>query len=275
MAVTAAGRDLTRRFRTEQLGIRARMLRALLRLWPLLDVRRLDATAPEWLRLNVQTIAEHRRESAWAAAAYYERLRAAEAASVPPYRARWLDSQVDTVAHNAIRQSLIVTGPVAIKKASAKLTVITGTDPDAVAQRALDKIRATALTQVEGAASRHVLDGGREVLREEAARDPVALGFARRSDGDPCYFCALMISRGFVYRSETDAGRSANTKFVGDGLYKFHDHCACTLEPLFNRDTPLPADADKYDRIYRKATAGLSGERAIAAFRAAYDAQRP
>lgn len=275
MAATAAGRELVRGFRSEQLGIRARMLRTLLRLWPLLDVRRIDATAPEWLRLNVRTIADYRHESARAAAAHYQRLRSVEAPSAPAYRARWLDSQPDTAGYEAIRQSLIVTGPVAVKKATAKLVVGTGADADDSTRRALDKIRATALTQVEGAASRHVLDGGREVLREEASRDRVALGFARRSDGDPCYFCALMISRGFVYRSEGDAGRAANRKFVGDGLYKFHDHCACTLEPLFNRDTPQPADAVKYDRIYRDATAGLSGVKAIAAFRAAYDAQRP
>jgi hypothetical protein len=275
MAATAAGRELVRGFRAEQLGIRARMLRALLRLWPLLDVRRLDATAPEWVRLNTVTIADYRRESARAAASYYERLRAVEAASASAFRARWLDSQPDTAGREAIRQSLIVIGPVAVKKATAKLAVVTERDPGNAAQRALDKIRATALTQVEGAASRHVLDGGREVLREEATRDRVALGFARRSDGDPCYFCALMISRGFVYRSENDAGRTANRKFVGDGLYKFHDHCACTVEPLFNRDTPQPADAAKYERIYREATAGLSGVKAIAAFRAAYDAQRP
>lgn len=284
MAVTTAGRKLTLQFRVGQMGVRSKMLVNLLKLWPLLDVRRLDATAPEWLRLSTLTIAEHRRESARLAAAYYEQLRAAELPDEEPYRARWLDSVPETAADDAIRQSLIVTGPVSVKKASARLAGLAELGESEVAERKLEKIRETALTQVEGAAVRHVLDGGRELLREEATQDRVALAFARVSDGNPCYFCALMISRGFVFRTEDAAGRRANTAtksrrgpreaFVGDGLYKFHDHCACTVEPLFTQDTPAPDQAKKYAEIYRDATARKSGPAALTAFRAAYDAQR-
>lgn len=283
MSVTTFGRELTRQFRAGQLGVRSRMLTNLLRLWPLLDVRRLDATSPEWLRLSTLTIAEHRRESMRLAARYYEQLRAVEAPDADPYRARWIDSVPETAADAAIRQSLIVTGPVAAKTATQRITNLAELDAPA-AERALEKVQQTALVQVQGAAVRHVLDGGRELLREEAAQDRVALGFARVSDGNPCYFCALMISRGFVYRTEDAAGRRANSStrnrngprevFVGEGLYKFHDHCACTVEPLFTRDTPVPEQAMKYAAIYRDATKRKSGPAAMSAFRAAYDAQR-
>lgn len=276
MSLTAAGRKLTQQFRVGQLGVRSRMLERLLRLWPLLDVRRLDATAPEWLRLSTLTIAEHRLESARLAARYYEQLRAVELPDAGSYRARVLDSVPETAADEAIRSSLIVTGPVAIKKATQRITNLAEVD-SAAAERALAKVSESALTQVEGAAVRHVLNGGRDLLREEGARDVRALAFARVSDGDPCYFCALMISRGFVYRSRDAAGRKANERFDGPGLYKFHDKCACTVAPVFDRDTPPGEQEAKYKALYEQArkNAAQSREPVMDEFRWLVEGRRP
>lgn len=277
MSLTAVGRELTRQFRIGQLGIRSKMLTSLLQLWPLLDVRRLDATAPEWLRLSTLTIAEHRRESARLAARYYEQLRAVELPNVDPYRARWLDSVPDTAAHDAIRQSLIVTGPVTMKKATRRITNLAELDSPASAERSLEKVQETALIQVQGAAVRHTLNGGREELRQEGARDVRALAFARVSDGDPCYFCALMISRGFVYRTKDAAGRNANDRFTGPGLFKFHDKCACTVMPVFDRDTPPGEQEAKYKALYEQAkkNAAVSREPVQDEFRWLVEGHRP
>lgn len=277
MALTALGRALTSQFRVAQLGVRSKMLGSLLKLWPLLDVRRLDATAPEWLRLSTLTIAEHRRESARLAARYYEQLRAVELPDVEPYRARLLDSVPETEADEAIRTSLIVTGPVAIKKATQRITNLAEVDSPAASERALATVHETALTQVEGAAVRHVLNGGRDLLREEGARDVRALAFARVSDGDPCYFCALMISRGFVYRTKKAAGRNANDRFDGPGLYKFHDRCACTVAPVFDRDTPASEQEAKFKALYEKArkNAAQSREPVMEEFRWLVEGHRP
>lgn len=277
MSLTAAGRKLTQQFRVGQLGVRSRMLERLLRLWPLLDIRRLDATAPEWLRLSTLTIAEHRLESARLAARYYEQLRTVELPGAESYRARVLDSVPEAAADEAIRSSLIVTGPVAIKKATHRITNLAEVDSPAAAERALAKVHESALTQVEGAAVRHVLNGGRDLLREEGARDVRALAFARVSDGDPCYFCALMISRGFVYRTRDAAGRNANDRFEGPGLYKFHDKCACTVAPVFDRDTPASEQEAKYKALYEQArkNAAQSREPVMEEFRWLIEGHRP
>lgn len=277
MALTLLGSRLTRQFRVDQLGVRSKMLVNLLELWPLLDARRLDETAPEWLRLSTLTIAEHRRESARLAARYYEHLRAVELPDAEPYRARLLDSVPETAADEAIRSSLIVTGPVGIKKATQRVTNLAEVDTPASAERALADVQKTALTQVEGAAVRHVLNGGRDLLREEAARDVRALAFARVSDGDPCYFCALMISRGFVYRTRGSAGRNANERFEGPGLYKFHDRCACTVEPVFDRDAPASEQEAKFKALYEQArkNAARSREPVMEEFRWLVEGRRP
>lgn len=249
MASTAAGQALTQKFRWDQLSIRAHLLKRALALWPLLDVRRLDATSPEWTRAMVAEVLASRMESARSASSYYEQVRALELPAAAPWRARWLHD-APPADDKAITTSLLVTGPVNVKTKTARLLAT----PDRPAvDKAIETVGRDALIDVSGAMTRHVLDGGREVLREEGARDHTALAFARISDGSPCYFCALMISRGFVYRSKDTAGRTASSRFDGEGLYKFHDHCACTVEPVFTPDARPSAAAERYDQIYRDA----------------------
>lgn len=282
MAVTAAGRRLTSDFRRGQLAIRSRLLRRVLDLWPQLDVRRLDATAPEWQRAMVAAVMASRMESARAAATYYEQLRAVELPDAAPLRSRWLDENTASITAKLtpiVETSLAVTGPVNLKRRTKRFvdettsTTIASATSTATLERAIDKASSQALVDVSGAAARHALDGGRQLLREEGAQDELAVAFARVSDGDPCYFCALMISRGFVYRSRASAGRSANSRFTGPGLYKFHDHDACTVEPVFHRDAPLDDAAERYDRIYRDASAeaAQTGKPVLAVFRQRYE----
>lgn len=260
MPSTAEGTRITTAFRRSQLAVRARMLREVVRLWPLLDLRRLDATGGEWLRLMVALVLSFRAQSAREASSFYEQVRAAELPGAEPYRALWAQSAVTDV--DPIRTSLLVTGPVMIKRATANAL---RTPPETSGPVDLDRLlraeSATALERVSGAATRHVLDGARETLRQEGARDGRAVAFTRMSDGDPCYFCALMISRGAVYRSQDSAGRAANDRFDGDGIYKFHDHCGCTVVPVFDLDTPPSAQETKYQALYEQAKTNSSESR--------------
>lgn len=149
----------------------------------------------------------------------------------------------------AARVSLEVTGPVN-QKSKAKRG-----KPLKVAQ-------AESLAEASGAASRHVLTGGRQSLLTLLQDDPQVVAWIRVTDGDPCAFCALLASRGPVFKSKTTAG------------FKAHDHCACTAEPVYSRQAPWAGRAAEFRRLYVQSTSGHSGTDAINAFRRAYEAQQ-
>jgi hypothetical protein len=88
------------------------------------------------------------------------------------------------------------------------------------------------------------------------------------TDGDPCAFCALMASRGPSYTDKGTAGGSANAKFIGEGLFKFHNDCGCTVAPSFQRGTKhLSPIAQEAARVYSKETDAPT----LAAFRKAWN----
>lgn len=237
MATTALGNQLTRRHRRQQLALRALVLRQVVAAWSLFDIEDIDES---WARIEpalIEMVRNGRSVSSGLASGYYREFRAAEGISgsaplVTPSNA-W-----ETPA----RISLRVTGPVAAK------TALKLHRPDA---------SAVALVRLSGAVSRHVLDAGRETILESVGRDPVAKGWMRVTDGNPCAFCALLASRGASYKSEETASFAA------------HDHCGCEAEPTFVTNAPLSAEARRFRDIYDRAAQGLSGREARRAFREA------
>lgn len=128
--------------------------------------------------------------------------------------------------------------------------------------------KARDATLVSG--GRNVQAGGRDAIEQTNQ----AIGWMRVSDGDPCYFCALLISRGAVYKSANTAGRDANDRFIGDGMFKFHDSCGCTVLPIYSRTDFMSDDATRFRALYDEHTAHLSGADARNAFRKALEASR-
>ncbi|MDN5931872.1 MAG: hypothetical protein L0I24_12555 [Pseudonocardia sp.] len=149
----------------------------------------------------------------------------------------------------AARVSLTVTGPVGQKSKAAR-------------GKPLQVARDESFVEASGAATRHVLTGGRQSLLTLVEGDMKAIGWIRVTDGDPCAWCALLAGRGPVYRSEQTASFSA------------HDACACSAEPVYSRDTLWPGRAAEFRRLYREVTAGTSGRDSINAFRRAYERQQ-
>jgi hypothetical protein len=83
---------------------------------------------------------------------------------------------------------------------------------------------ATAKAAMLRSAKRQVLNSSRERLLEREKRDPNIRGWARVSDGSPCSFCAMLVSRGPVYSSTT-------------GTFRAHDGCGCSVR-LVTRNDP-------------------------------------
>lgn len=116
------------------------------------------------------------------------------------------------------------------------------------------------------AAERLVLNGGRGTVWTASNADRRVIGYVRVSQtGTPCGWCAMLMSRGAVYRSKRSAERDYND---GD-LY--HDNCWCVAEPVYSReqyDKDPRFDLNrKYAAEWPKVTRGLGGKDAISAWR--------
>lgn len=115
---------------------------------------------------------------------------------------------------------------------------------------------------LSGSATTLALEGGREVVHEAVQEDEEAIGWARVGKEDPCAFCAMLISRGAVYRSEATAGGRKNKNFVGDEMFKFHDHDRCVAVPVFDPTDPILDRAEALYDQWLQATSGHSNQAA-------------
>ena len=217
--MTSAPVALTDQHRRAQAHVRARALRDFLALWPLWTgdqqsfSRLVTATMP--------LIRVYQQMSATVAASYYQAFRDAESVAGDP-----TVRLAAPIIPKQITASLYVTG-----EAMTRNALQGGQSPR--------QARGAALTRVSGAVTRHILDGGRDTILGSVAADKQALGWARITDGNPCYFCLTLASRGAVYKSEASADFLA------------HDACGCAAMAVY-KGTTIP-DLTKWRRIYNQA----------------------
>lgn len=126
---------------------------------------------------------------------------------------------------------------------------------------------------VAGAMMRHTLNGARDVLADAFTRDRRAVGWVRVTREGCCYFCAMLASRGHVYREQSfDASDPRFRDGVVPSDHKVHDNCRCFLEPVYSRSAALPGRAEQFDGLWKKTTTTFSGWEKALAFRRAYEA---
>ncbi|MFB7643879.1 hypothetical protein ACFC0S_03215 [Streptomyces sp. NPDC056084] len=154
----------------------------------------------------------------------------------------------------------------------------------------LDTLMRNAGTTAAGAADREALRAGRDLITHASQEDRRAVGWARVTDGDPCAFCAMLVSRGATYTSRATAIGGGRRKPEGspDGrarqhrrppvaledLTRYHYGCHCQTVPVYSRNDFMTPQARDYDRQWREVTRGLSGDDARTAWRRHIDAQR-
>ena len=198
------------RYRRAQRGLSRLLRRDVGRLWRLLNPAR-PASFTDWLDAMEEVVTQFGDTSARLAAEFYDEQRVAaevnESFTVPmadpPQR-----EQTETVLRWATHD-------------------VWETEPETERQRdPLDVRLDTAERQMEAATQKLVADQGRETIRQAAREDRHAVGYARAAALGACAFCALMASRGMVYKSAGTAGQDANERFSGDAsVAKFHDNC--------------------------------------------------
>ncbi|MGC5319306.1 hypothetical protein ACPXB5_11270 [Micromonospora arida] len=213
----------------------------------LLNPSDLDRTFPLYARAVAQIIAAARSATALLAGAFYLAFREGSRVygEVPPI------AFAGALPAARLTTSLLVTGPVTVKRSLTR-------------GQSLETAITRARVATVGAAYRMTADAGRATIRDTIRRDKVALGWARVTDGDPCYFCAMLASRGPVYLSEGAA----------QGSDPYHDGCGCLPAPVFDRDAEWPGRAREFEALWSESTEGLSGREAVNAFRRAHEGRR-
>lgn len=221
--------------RTVQLTIRAQLMADVIKLWPLLDAKRLDMTFPGWLRAMTLLVRSYHGQSSQAGSRFYRTARSNAILSPTP---SGLIKLAPVPPDQWLARAFGFSGPGMLTKDTAK--------------------PGTALSTTLGTASRIALDGSRSTIIATVHHDPVAVGWYRLTDGHPCAFCALLASRGIAYKSERSAG------------FQAHNDCGCTAAPAFTRDQELPDISRQAADVYRNRGKGP----ALAAFRQAWDAHQ-
>jgi hypothetical protein len=242
---TALGRQLTEAHRLAQRRIGLDTIARVRNTFPLLDPEAIDATFGRWLATVEPIVQRQRQVSARVAAQYLIQYRAAEIGA----EAAFTPTLAGALPTRLLRTSMLVTGPAQIR---SKLS----------AGAPLVQVMSDAEASAAAAAMRHTVNAGRDTILDTVNNDRRAHGWQRVTSANPCSFCALLATRGAVYRSE------------GRGSFPSHDACLCAAQPVYNADEPPAPGVERFRQIYNESTVGLSGAEARNAFRQALAAAR-
>lgn len=225
MALTAEGAALTASNQRQQLALAVRAVGASKPIW-----ERVLSSQSVWLAAQLEILRRYHSQSQDLTEAYVEAYRVAEGvASASIERIAFPLQEMTSVA--------LVGGPYEVKNFIGK-----GASADVAMGKGFNKF--------SGLLRRQVLSGGRMMIDATTAGDSNAIGWRRVTDGNPCAFCAMLASRGPVYRSAEKASAVA-----GSGL-RYHRHCGCTAEIVYGEWKPTDLEQkfiDSYDSAAREA----------------------
>lgn len=252
MSVNPFAATLTETHRAAQARRGAFVAYAISALW-LRTVRQdnFAETTEKFVQLALLLIGRERKKSVQLTRTYYPQFRQLELPGTPKFELPPAP-EIDVAR---IETSLRVTGPVAYQK---KLDKINQLDMTPELERALlqDALE-TAGDTVAGSAVRHTLNGGRDQMRDIAHADPKVIGWARVTRDAPCFFCAMLASRGPVYGQKVF--EASNSLFSGAGTAKVHDSCQCTMEPAYARGGAWPGRGRDFEALWNQATTMSAG----------------
>lgn len=119
---------------------------------------------------------------------------------------------------------------------------------------------------LESSVEQMVLDQSRTAVIEAVGSDPQAKGWARVTEPGACYFCALLATRGAVYKSEATASFQAHRRYAnGTG-----GDCRCHAEPFFNVYEPT-AQARQWMADHARLKEENGGHLSLLQWRRAYE----
>lgn len=192
------------------------------------------ASIEAWLDLMVPRLIRASDNGADRAVAFFSALRAIEAPGAAPFRPSAAKGYID----DGVRKSLLTVGPYAYANKARDIRRLE-VDPQQK-QALLVDAKIASREALAAATLRHAQAGGRQTIHDGAEQDRVALGYIRVTKTDPCFFCAMLASRGLQYRAFKEGSFDlSDARFTGDGSAKVHDNCGCSLKPVYTQNDPL------------------------------------
>lgn len=218
-----------------------------------------------WLTLVVSKLISSNDSGARRAAAYFQAARALEVPDAPRFSAVASIGTVD----DGVRQSLLAVGPYQVTNKVIKAREA-GMKPEEVkivqSRATREAVRALAASTI-----RHAQTGSRQTIDDNARQDRTALGWIRVTKANPCFFCAMLASRGIQWRPFDEGSfDESNARFSGDGNAKVHDECGCAMKPVWSDNEPLLKKSEEFADMWSTWGNGTSME-AVRNFRVGYE----
>lgn len=233
--------SLASELRREQTALADRVTVEMLGVYGALNFKALDVSSPGFIEAAV-AVAErgHREASALGGDMYLSMRRDAGVAGQFDVARPKFDAV-------QLRRDLTVLGPVAAKKLLSRGERI----PDAAK---------SVFTLTSGRVSKTALQGTRDAISGSSGADQQAVAYARQVRAGACDFCVLLAEN--TYRSAESAMFAAGTrgraKAPQPAGATFHDHCRCTLVPLFQGQI-APGSRDRQAFIAQWVSASKQG----------------
>jgi hypothetical protein len=212
MTRTAEGGKLAQTYRAQALAVRAKSMKEIMGLFPLLDLQNLDKTQARWLKANIGAIERGRMSSAMLAARFSRRFAAVETG-------RRLGP--------AITPKLKLDKP---KLAKSLLYVPTRVKIGMTKGETIEQAGRMALSINVSKASTSVYAAGTDTIASVVSGTNPSMipsqkpdnGWSRTAGPKSCEFCTMLAGRGAVYGGRLDESGVPHDFFV-------HETCGCTL----------------------------------------------
>ncbi|MGW0929551.1 VG15 protein [Streptomyces sp. NPDC002644] len=139
----------------------------------------------------------------------------------------------------------------------------------------LDDVMTRTGTTLARDGGRLAEQGGRDALADLRDRDPEVIGYYRRTDADPCGFCAMLASRGAVYTATRNQSKTSRSWVDQQDPEQYHPECHCQTLPLF-KGMKMPAEDEAKRKQYEQMWKNTSGSGAaqFKNFRDSFDKER-
>lgn len=170
----------------------------------------------------------------------------------------WPSLSTTERARKTIRTSLSNGADVASRYKAAKDLA----DPDGLSDKLAEALESAAKSG-SSKADMLVMTAGRGIVDYAHNADKRMLMYARGTSSNPCAFCAMLASRGFVYATKTSATKS----YQGGAMKSYHENCHCFAIARWTDTSKLPALNAYFESEWPKVTNGYSGEDKLKAWR--------
>ncbi|MGW3072729.1 VG15 protein [Kitasatospora sp. NPDC001132] len=235
MALSSEGEALTAAHQRAQRALTGNALKQLTEAWDEVDPEDHES----WLRYLAR--AEELCSSAQTASAdvafrYLDKFRRAELKALGAVVDGLSVARPGLVLGGQVEAALGAFGPSYVRR------LVAGGKP-------LEEAKRLALSGQFGDVVGLILGSGRQVIASGIDRDRKCLGYRRCCSGGACSFCAMLATRGAVYKSNSFTGNGAAK---GAKKVDVHRSCQCSLEPVYSHNSRPTEAVQRMEALWKK-----------------------